>query len=174
MWMRLMPAIVLAGVVLIAGLAVLTGGEKSGGSALVGQPLPDFATEAAGDIEAMSAADITTRPAIINVFASWCVPCVAEAGYLNRLAAGDNAAIYGIAYRDTAEKARAFVQKHGNPYQRIGIDESGKALIALGGTGVPETILIDKKGIVRFHHVGPVLEKDMARIRLMLRDLTAE
>jgi len=93
---------------------------------------------------------------VLNVFASWCIPCRAEASVLPMLAHIKGVALYGMVYKDTPENARAFLDEVGNPFSRIGLDESGSAGIEWGVYGVPETFVIDGSGIVRLRHAGPL------------------
>lgn len=133
-------------------------------SALVDKPAPrltlpplDAATKGFGPAQ-LTAGHVT----IVNVFASWCVPCRAEAKLLPRLAHLKGVAFYGMVYKDTPARARQFLKDVGNPFQRVALDESGQAGIQWGVYGVPETFVIDGKGIVRLRHAGP-LTKDIIR-----------
>ena len=94
---------------------------------------------------------------IVNLWASWCVPCRAEAPELQALASRQGVALYGIVYKDTPQKARGFLDDIGNPFSRIDLDASGNAGIDWGITGVPETFVIDGKGIVRLRYPGPIV-----------------
>ncbi|MGD0189928.1 MAG: DsbE family thiol:disulfide interchange protein [Rhizomicrobium sp.] len=94
---------------------------------------------------------------VVNLFASWCVPCHAEAPGLQEIARQQGVALYGIVYKDTPDKARAFLGDVGNPFARIDIDADGHAGIDWGITGVPETFVIDGKGIVRLRYAGPAI-----------------
>ncbi len=96
--------------------------------------------------------------ALVNFFASWCTPCRAEQKMLMQLA-GAGVVIYGIAYRDRPEAARAFLAAEGTPYARIGADPDGRAAIAWGveEDGVPETFVVDKDGRLRYRHLGPIM-----------------
>ena len=97
---------------------------------------------------------------IVNVFASWCVPCAAEMPVLKGL----DLPVIGIAYNDSADKVQAFLQRTGNPYARVIVDD-GKAALALGITGVPETFLLDKNGVVRWHYPGALSETQLAGLK---------
>lgn len=117
-------------------------------SPLVGQPAPAFA------VDGLETADLEA-PALVNIFASWCVPCRAEHPLLTRLAE-EGVAIYGIAYKDKPEAANAFLAELGNPYRRVGFDEDGEAGVEWGVTGVPETFVLDAEGVVVFKQTGPL------------------
>lgn len=121
-------------------------------SMLMGKPVPPFTLP--GE-PGFASADLTGRPVLVNFFASWCVPCVEEAGVLMGLKQA-GVPLYGIAYKDKPEATAAFLARHGNPYARLGRDDAGLTGIDWGITGVPETYLIDKTGIVRWRYVGPM------------------
>jgi len=108
---------------------------------------------------------------VVNFFASWCVPCQAEQPWLARMAEEDGIAVYGVNYKDKPEALAPWLEKHGNPFKAIGADDEGRVAIEWGVYGVPETFLIDRSGIIRLRHVGPVTEADY---RALFRPLIAE
>ena len=126
-------------------------------SMLIGKRVPPFALPAdAGSLAGgFSDTDFGGRPIVVNFFASWCVPCVEEAEVLMGLKQA-GVPLYGIAYKDKQAGTAAFLAKHGNPYARIGRDDAGLTGIDWGITGVPETYLVDKTGVVRWRFVGPL------------------
>ena len=99
---------------------------------------------------------------MVNVFASWCVPCRTEAPVLARLAASRGVALYGLVQKDTPAKVRAFLGEVGNPFQRIALDADGRASIEWGVYGVPETFVIDGRGIIRARFVGALTDEVLA------------
>jgi cytochrome c biogenesis protein CcmG, thiol:disulfide interchange protein DsbE len=96
------------------------------------------------------------RVTIVNVFASWCVPCRAEAPQLAQLGRARGVQLFGLVWKDTRQKARSFLDDVGNPYARIGFDGEGRAGIEWGVYGVPETYIIDRHGVIRERFVGPI------------------
>lgn len=138
-------------------------------SRLTGQPVPAFALPAALPRKpALASSDLATgEPRLLNIFASWCVPCIAEVALLDRLRR-DGVAIDGIAVRDRPDDVAAFLARHGDPYDRIGSDANSRVQLALGSSGVPETFVIDGRGIIRYQHVGAVEARDLAVIRAEL------
>ena len=131
-------------------------------SALVGQSVPstDLAPVPGLESPGLHSDDLGEGIALVNVFASWCVPCRAEHATLVRLAEEEGLTIHGIAYKDAPEDTAAFLDELGNPYGRVGMDESGRAGIEWGLTGVPETFVI-ADGIVRHRAQGPLTNPGM-------------
>ena len=127
-------------------------------SALIDRPMPAFSLPAMpeGDTPGLSDTDVKGKVALVNVFASWCVPCRVEHPILMRLASEKRVALYGINYKDAAPDARAWLKSLGNPYSAIGYDFSGRVGIDWGVYGVPETFLIDRDGRIRYKQVGPI------------------
>jgi cytochrome c biogenesis protein CcmG/thiol:disulfide interchange protein DsbE len=126
-------------------------------SALVGRTLPDFTLPplVPGKPGVTSAAMRGQGPRLLNIFASWCVPCIAEAPQLMRLHAA-GIPIDAIAIRDTAPAVRSFLRRLGDPYARIGDDRASAVQLSLGSSGVPETFLIDGNGKVVRQYVGDI------------------
>lgn len=102
-------------------------------------------------------------PRIVNIFASWCVPCAAEVAQLARLRAR-GVVVDGIAVRDTPADLAAFLARHGDPYRAIGGDEASRSMLALGSSGVPESFIVDAKGIIRYQHIGAIGAQDFETI----------
>lgn len=134
-------------------------------SALIGQPLPEFALAAGSqDRPGLSTAAFRHgQPRVINIFASWCIPCRAEAGQLAELARR-GVPIDGIAVRDRPEDLAAFLASYGNPFQSIGSDVDRRVQLNLGSAGVPETFVVDGRGIIRHQHIGAIMPEDVPAI----------
>ncbi len=131
-------------------------------SAMVGHPIPDFALEpAVQGIPALSSQDLGNGEAkLLNVFASWCVPCRAEAPQLERLQAS-GANIVAVAIRDRPEDVAAFLQVYGNPFTRIGADPISEVQLSIGSSGVPETFVVDGNGVITYQHIGDIRDADV-------------
>jgi cytochrome c biogenesis protein CcmG/thiol:disulfide interchange protein DsbE len=168
---RFGPALPLLIFAVLAGLFwyALQGGDPSRlPSALIGKPVPDFALQG---IEGLSGADGKSvaglasadlaqgEPTIVNVFASWCVECQVEHPVLLALSQEPGIRLYGIDYKDDAASARRFLGRYGNPYARVGADESGRVAIDFGVYGVPETYVVTGDGKIAYRHVGPLTEQ---------------
>jgi len=132
-------------------------------SALIDRPMPEFALPPVADagVPGLAAADIRGQVSLINVFASWCVPCRAEAPILMRLAHQPGVKLYGIAYKDKPADNLKFLREFGNPYAAIGDDASGRTGIDWGVYGVPETFVIDRDGRIRHKEVGALTPKSL-------------
>jgi cytochrome c biogenesis protein CcmG, thiol:disulfide interchange protein DsbE len=134
-------------------------------SKLEGKPVPAFTLPAALPSKpGLAAADLASgQPRLVNIFASWCVPCVAEVRVLQELK-GEGVIIDGIAIRDRPRDVADFLSRNGDPYARIGSDAQSQVQIALGSSGVPESFIVDGRGIVRYQHIGPIEAADVPMI----------
>ena len=135
-------------------------------SALIGRAVPEFdLPPIEGRDDGLSSSDLRGEVSIVNVWASWCVPCRVEMPLLVELAAQGTVPIHGINYKDAPDAALAFLDETGDPYTRIGADRSGRASIDWGVYGLPETFVIDAQGRIAYKHVGPFdrrsLEQDI-------------
>jgi cytochrome c biogenesis protein CcmG, thiol:disulfide interchange protein DsbE len=174
-WRRLLfllPVLIFVGVGI--GLAVgLTRDPSTLPSALIDKPVPTFELPPIEGMpgEGLSSADLKGEVSLVNVFASWCVPCRAEHPLLMALAER-GVVINGIDYKDPAEQAARWLDELGNPFARIGADRDGRVAIDFGSYGVPETFVIDRAGRIRHRHVGPLQPRDVEETLLpMLEDL---
>lgn len=127
-------------------------------SALIGKPIPAFSLSSLDDAQSnLTAADIK-GPALVNVWATWCIACRVEHAYLNELAKR-GVAIYGLNYKDERDEANLWLSRLGNPYRFNLFDSEGKLGLNMGVYGAPETYVIDAEGIIRYRHVGVLDEK---------------
>lgn len=127
-------------------------------SVQLGKSLPDFKIPSLGEENTFSPVAIQGRIALLNVWASWCSACREEQVFLMKLSR-ESVPIYGLNYKDNTENAVSWLKEWGNPYQAVGEDKEGTVAIDLGVYGAPETFLIDKKGIIRYCHVGILSEE---------------
>jgi cytochrome c biogenesis protein CcmG/thiol:disulfide interchange protein DsbE len=133
-------------------------------SALINKPAPRLVLPALdAQTPAFTPADLTNgHVSVVNVFASWCAPCRLEAVQLDVLAKLPGVAVYGLAQKDKPAATRAFLDEVGNPFSRIARDDDGRASIEWGVYGVPETYVVDGKGIIRLKYVGQLTETALA------------
>jgi cytochrome c biogenesis protein CcmG, thiol:disulfide interchange protein DsbE len=139
-------------------------------SKMIGKPVPRFILPAAASNRPGlgSGSFFEGRPKLLNVFASWCIPCIAEAPVLLKLAKM-GVLIDGIAIRDRPADVNQFLARNGNPFRRIGSDVDSRVQFAFGSSGVPESFIIDGRGTIRFQHVGDIREDDIPEILAALK-----
>jgi len=132
-------------------------------SALIGHPapqtvLPPLAGLLADGVQVpgLDPAIMKGRISLVNVWASWCVPCHDEAPLLTRLAKDKRLQLVGINYKDTPDNARRFLGRYGNPFGVVGVDGNGRAAIEWGVYGVPETFIVGREGTILYKLVGPI------------------
>jgi cytochrome c biogenesis protein CcmG/thiol:disulfide interchange protein DsbE len=162
---RFAPLVLL--LLLLAGLVwrLSTPVDTTVSSKMVGKNLADVrAAPALAGREGVWVGDPVANPRVVNFFASWCVPCIAEMPLLQELKR-QGVGVDGIAVRDRPEDIAAFLKERGDPYGAIGSDPKSNVQIQFGASGVPETFIIDAYGTVRYQHVGPLEEKDVTIIR---------
>ncbi len=136
-------------------------------SVLIDKPIPQFSLpaiegieEEIGDIPGFATADLVGKVSVVNVWASWCVPCRQEHPLLTRLAEEDpDLFLVGINQKDAAENAISFLRELGNPYDAIGADLNGRASIEWGVYGVPETFVVNAEGIITYKFIGALSER---------------
>ena len=167
---RLIPIILVVWILITFAWRLIQPSDTSVRSQLVNREVPEFALQGAvADRPSFASTDLATgEPRLLNFFASWCVPCVAEAPILERLKE-QGVKIDGIAVRDTPGAVAAFLERNGNPYERIGLDPNSGVQLALGSSGVPETFVIDGKGVIRYQLIGPIGSADTPTILKQLR-----
>lgn len=159
------PLIVFALFVLAVGWRLSSPPDPTVRSRLIGQRVPEFALQPAIPAKPpLASTDLRGQgPRLVNLFASWCVPCIAEAPVLLDLARR-GVAIDGIAIRDAPADVAEFLRDNGDPFQRIGADPRSQLQMTLGSSGVPESFIVDGAGIIRYQHIGPIMPRDVPTI----------
>ena len=170
-WLVMLPLIGF-GVIAALFLVRLYGGDPSKiPSALIGRPAPQTSLPALEGLTRDGAAVPGLDPAvfkgkvsIVNVWASWCVPCHDEAPLLTELGKDKRLQLVGINYKDVADNARRFLGRYGNPFSVVGVDGNGRASIEWGVYGVPETFIVGRDGTIVYKLVGPITPDNIERV----------
>jgi cytochrome c biogenesis protein CcmG/thiol:disulfide interchange protein DsbE len=163
-----MPLIAFLALAAIFWYRLGTGDPSHIPSALIGHPAPqtplpplaglaDHGTPVPGLDPAMFKGKVS----VVNVWASWCIPCHDEAPLLTQLGRDKRLQLIGINYKDAADKARSFLGRYGNPYGFVGVDGNGRAAIEWGVYGVPETFVVGRDGTIVYKMVGPVTPENI-------------
>ena len=168
---RWLVALPLIGFIALAGLFLLRlhGGDPSKiPSALIGRPAPQTTLPAleglakeGTQIPGLDPAMFKGKVSVVNVWASWCVPCHDEAPLLTDLGNDKRLQIVGINYKDAPDNARRFLGRYGNPFGIVGVDSNGRASIEWGVYGVPETFVVGREGTIVYKLVGPVTPENI-------------
>lgn len=169
-WAIWLPLALFLGMIVLVAVALFRPAERTVASTLINRPLPQFALPGSlPGTPGLTSTDLATgKPRLLNIFASWCIPCKVEAPQLAQLAAA-GVPIDGISVRDRPELLAAFLKENGNPFHRIGADDAGKVQLALGSSGVPETYVIDGKGRIRHQHIGEIRPEHVADLLAQVR-----
>ena len=159
------PLAVFALFLAVVAIGLYAPAERTVPSRLVGEPVPEFSLPPAfpGRPGLSSASLREGGPRVVNIFASWCIPCRAEAPQLEALARR-GVPIDGIAVRDRPQDLAGFLVAYGDPFEAIGADNDRRAQMALGSAGVPETFVIDGDGVIRHQHIGAIMAADVPAI----------
>jgi cytochrome c biogenesis protein CcmG/thiol:disulfide interchange protein DsbE len=170
-WLVVLP------VLLFTGLAVLFWfrlGDRDVSkipSALIGHPAPPTALPAldqlsrnGAPVPGLDPAMFKGKVSVVNVWASWCVPCHDEAPLLTGLGEDKRIQIVGINYKDKPDNARRFLGRYGNPFAAVGVDASGRAAIEWGVYGVPETFVVGRDGNIAYKLVGPITTDNLDKV----------
>ena len=152
----IVPPLAFAGVFAAFYFGMTREGQGELPSTFIGREAPVLPETSLPGTPLLTAAGLRTgEVTVVNFWASWCVPCTIEHPQLMQLAR-DGVPVYGVSYKDKAPEARAFLERRGNPFARLGADATGRVGIEWGVYGVPETYFVDRQGIIRWRWAGPV------------------
>jgi cytochrome c biogenesis protein CcmG/thiol:disulfide interchange protein DsbE len=162
-WPMTLPLLAFVALAAIFWFRLGAGDPSKIPSALIGRPAPQTAlpaldglVSAGAPIPGLDPAVFKGKVSIVNVWASWCVPCHDEAPLLTTLGQDKRLQLVGINYKDAPDNARRFLGRYGNPFGIVGVDGNGRASIEWGVYGVPETFIVGRDGIIAYKMVGPV------------------
>lgn len=163
-----LPLIAFAALIALFWYRLGTGDPSRIPSALIGHPAPRSAlppleglTKGGGAVPGLDPAIFKGNVSIVNVWASWCIPCHDEAPLLAALGRDKRFQLVGINYKDAPDNARRFLSRYGNPYGIVGVDANGRAAIEWGVYGVPETFIVGRGGTILYKMVGPVTPENI-------------
>ena len=164
-----LPLIAFAGLAALFWLRLGSGDPSRIPSALIGHPAPQTALppldgllSSEKQVSGLDPAAFKGKVSLVNVWASWCVPCHEEAPLLTELAKDKRLQLVGINYKDETGNARRFLGRYGNPFGAVGVDANGRASIEWGVYGVPETFLVGRDGTIVYKLVGPITPDNIA------------
>jgi cytochrome c biogenesis protein CcmG, thiol:disulfide interchange protein DsbE len=162
-WIMALPLLAFAALAVIFWFGLGGGDHSRIPSALIGRPAPQTTLPAleglvdnGAPVPGLDPAVFKGKVSVVNVWASWCVPCHDEAPLLTRLGQDKRLQIVGINYKDVPDNARRFLGRYGNPFGIVGVDGNGRASIEWGVYGVPETFVVGRDGAIAYKMVGPV------------------
>jgi cytochrome c biogenesis protein CcmG/thiol:disulfide interchange protein DsbE len=167
-WLMALPLIAFAALTAVFWFRLGNGDPSRIPSALIGRPAPQTAlpplpglADNGAPVPGLDPAVFKGKVSVINVWASWCVPCHDEAPLLIKLGRDKRLQLIGINYKDAADNARRFLGRYGNPYGIVGVDGNGRAAIEWGVYGVPETFVVGREGTIVYKMVGPVTPENI-------------
>ncbi len=163
LWLMAMPLVAFVGLAALFWFGLQEGDPSRIPSALIGRPAPqtklpalEGLVAAGSQVPGLDPAALKGKVSLVNVWASWCVPCHDEAPLLTQLAQDKRLQLVGINYKDAPDNARRFLGRYGNPFNLVGVDSNGRAAIEWGVYGVPETFIVGRSGKILYKLVGPV------------------
>jgi len=163
MLLTAVPLLIFAGLAVLFWLRLGSGDPSKIPSALIGRPVPQTTLppltgllNEGAQVPGLDPAVFKGKVSIVNVWASWCVPCHDEAPLLTELAKDRRLQVVGINYKDAPDNARRFLGRYGNPFGSVGTDANGRAAIEWGVYGVPETFIVGREGTIVYKLVGPI------------------
>jgi len=170
-WLMALPLVVFAALAAIFWFRLGSGDPSRIPSALIGRPAPqtqlpplEGLTDNGTAIPGLDPAAFKGKVSVVNVWASWCVPCHDEAPLLGALAEDGRIRLVGINYKDQPDNARRFLGRYGNPFAAVGADGNGRAAMEWGVYGVPETFIVGRDGRIAYKLVGPITEANLQTI----------
>ena len=141
-------------------------------STLLDKNVPKFETESLLKEEKLVSSEVFGKKiALVNFFATWCKPCRDEHSFIKLFSNQKRIEIIGINYKDNDQKAINWLKELGNPYSHVAVDKKGRIAIDWGAYGIPETFIINSKGIIKYRHVGPINKKIYKKINLIISEI---
>jgi cytochrome c biogenesis protein CcmG, thiol:disulfide interchange protein DsbE len=168
LWLMALPLVAFAALAALFWFGLQAGDPSRIPSALIGRPAPQTALPAldglvanGSQVPGLDPKMFKGKVSLVNVWASWCVPCHDEAPLLTQLGQDKRLQLVGINYKDSPDNARRFLGRYGNPFGIVGVDGNGRAAIEWGVYGVPETFIVGRDGTILYKLVGPVTPENI-------------
>jgi cytochrome c biogenesis protein CcmG, thiol:disulfide interchange protein DsbE len=168
LWLMALPLVAFVALAALFWFGLQEGDPSRIPSALIGRPAPqtklpalEGLVAAGAPVPGLDPAALKGRVSLVNVWASWCVPCHVEAPLLTQIAQDKRLQLVGINYKDAPDNARRFLGRYGNPFSLVGVDSNGRAAIEWGVYGVPETFIVGRSGKIVYKLVGPVTPENI-------------
>jgi cytochrome c biogenesis protein CcmG/thiol:disulfide interchange protein DsbE len=160
------PLVVFAVLAVLFAIRLQDGDPSRLPSTLIGKEAPQTTLAALpqSNLPGWSSSDFAGKVTLVNIFASWCIPCLDEHPQITTLSKDSRIRLIGLNYKDQDDNARRFLLQNGNPYAAIGVDAKGRAGIEWGVYGVPETFIIDRNGRIAYKFVGPIMPDALDKI----------
>jgi len=144
-------------------------------SNLLNKKIPNFETETLfNNKKFKSTEEFGKEIVLVNFFATWCKPCRDEHSFIKLFADEKGIKVIGINYKDNTKKTLAWLKEFDNPYSNIPLDKKGRIAIDWGVYGIPETFLVNSKGVIKYRNAGPINKKTYRKINLLIRDIKNE
>ena len=141
-------------------------------SNLLNKSVPKFEAESLLKEKKFVSSDVFGKKIkLVNFFATWCKPCRDEHNYVKLFSNQERIEVIGINYKDNKQKAIGWLKELGNPYSNIAVDKNGRIAIDWGVYGIPETFVVNSKGIIKYRHVGPITKKVYKKINFLINDI---
>lgn len=180
--MALLPVVVFAGLAILFVVGLRQEDPSRVPSVLIGKPAPEFdlpplegLTHQGAPVPGFATGDLQGQVTLVNIWASWCAPCRDEHPHLMTLSEVDGVRLVGINYKDEPANARRFLGALGLPYEAVGVDPDGRTFVDWGAYGVPETFIVDRRGVIRHKYIGPITPRALDETILpMIEDLQGE
>ena len=141
-------------------------------SNLLDKNVPNFKTKSLLKNENfISSKEFGNEKILVNFFATWCKPCRDEHVYIKRFSNERGIRVIGINFKDNSSNAKKWLENLGNPYSDVPVDKNGRIAIDWGVYGIPETFIVNSKGIIKYRHVGPITKKIYKKINLLIKEI---
>ena len=168
----ILPAIFLLILLIFFYLLIIDRNPTELPSTLLNKNVPKFETESLlKEKKFISSEEFGGEIKLVNFFATWCKPCRDEHNFIKDFSNQEGVEVIGINYKDNEQKAIRWLKKLGNPYSNIGVDKNGRIAIDWGVYGIPETFVVNSKGIIKYRHVGPITKKTYKKINLIINEI---